>query len=164
MIDLLLHKNSLAVCDNAPAKAAWPCKKKKEETSMSYSGASATIVTSDSVERDQRRHLRAKAAAGFYDKKYAAKKQFGLVGDDTPETMGEMIARIQAGKFVLAEKNKDKYATTGYIEWRDPSVKEDKDGYKAARADLAKAFEKLDTRLAILPLADALTELEAYVA
>jgi hypothetical protein len=155
---------SLADCDNAPAKAAWPCKKKKDETSMSYSGASATIVTADSVELKQRSLLRNKAAEAFYGKRIDAKKKFGLMGDDAPETMKELMARIAAGKYVIPAKYEDKYASFSFIEWRDPAVVKDEDGYKAARADLQKAFDKIDIRLAILPLADALTELEAYVA
>lgn len=157
---------SLASCTKAaaPVDACLPWKKKDVNPMSSYS--TATVVTADSVELTQRRTLRDFAYEAFEAKKTAAKKQFGLVGDDAPETMKEALDRILAGKYVLTEKNADRsiYSFMSYIAWRDPSVKEDKDGYKAAKADLQAAYEKLALRLNILPLQDALAEVEAYSA
>jgi len=154
--------NSLADCKPAPvAESKLPWKNKKDENPMnSYS--SATVVTADSIEKDQRRALSRAAYEAFRAKVTAAKKQFGMIGEDAPETMSEFIKRIQDGMFVLPEKYADTYISPYNIQWRDPSVKEDKDGYKAARKELQDAYDKLELRLAIIPVADALKEIEDY--
>lgn len=128
----------------------------------SYSAA--TVVTADSIEAKQRKTLSSALYDAFRTKVDAAKKQFGLVGDDAPESIKDLIARIAAGKYVIADKYEDSYAGDFFyrVSWRDPAIKEDKDGYKAARADLDKAYKALDLRIAILPLADALTAVETY--
>lgn len=156
---------SLASCKaTAPVDACLPWKKKDVNPMSSYS--TATVVTADSVELTQRRTLRDFAYEAFEAKKTAARKQFGLMGDDVPETMEEAIARIIAGKYVLADKNRERcaYSFMSYITWRDPAIVEDKDGYKAAKAVLQSAYDKLALRLNILPLQDALAEVEAFSA
>lgn len=160
MLDILMDC-SLADCKPATAKAAWPCKTKKDENPMnSYS--SATVVTADSIERDQRRALLNTAYDVFNSKKTDAKRQFGLLGDDTPETITEAVKRIADGRFVIPEQYKDNYASMSYIQWRDPSVKADKDGYAKAKAELTKEYEALKLRLSIIPVADGLTAVEKY--
>lgn len=154
---------SLADCE-APApkiKIGFGSKIKKDENPMNtYS--SATVVTADSIEKDQRRALTSALYSAFRDKVGAAKKQFGLTGDDAPQTMTEMVQRIQDGKFVIPEQYKDHCASTSFIEWRDPAIKQDKDGYKAARKELDTAYQALELKLAIIPVADGLAAVEAY--
>lgn len=130
----------------------------------SYS--TATVITADSIEQNQRRTLRNFAYEAYEARKTAARKQFGMMDDEAPQTMEELLARITAGKYVLPEKYKDSsaYSALSYIKWRDPAIVEDKAGYKAAKADLNAAYEKIQLRLAILPLQDALAEVETYAA
>lgn len=156
------HTHSLADCKPAPAtasKLSW--KNKKDENPMT-NYAAATVVTADSIEKDQRYALTSALYSAFRTKVDAAKKQFGLTGDGTPETLKEMIQRIQDGKFVLPEKYEDQYASASYIEWRDPAIKQDKDGYKAARKELDAEHQALNLKLAIIPVADGLAAVEAY--
>lgn len=156
---------SLADCETAPASKVnpWGCKTKKEEIPMSaYS--SATIVTEGSIEKDQRRALSSALYTAFRVKVAAAKKQFGLTGDEYPETMTDFIARIVAGKFVIDTKYEDCFPSASYITWKDPSVVVDKAGYKAARAQLNADHNDLELKLMIIPVTDGLTAVEAYKA
>lgn len=160
------HTHSLADCktvtvSEAVPKAACGWKNKKDENPMT-NYAAATVVTADSIEKDQRRALSSALYIAFRAKVDAAKKQFGLTGDTPPETTEEMIQRIQDGKFVLPEKYEDQYASASYIEWRDPAIKQDKDGYKAARKELDTEYSALELKLAIIPVADGLAAVEAY--
>lgn len=174
MLDMMIYptvKCSLADCQQATAE---PCKpkriwdkacneNKKEEIPMSaYS--SATVITADSIEAQQRKTLKSALYDAFRAKVFDAKKKFGLVDDDAPETIKDFFARVAAGKYVIKEKYEEMsaYNFISYVQWRDPSVKEDKDGYKAARADLDKEHSALELRIAILPIADALTAVETY--
>ena len=158
-------KDSLGVCDApctaAPAKAVT---KKKEEIPMASISSATAILSSETIEKDQRRSLKDALYTAFRSKVDAAKKQFGIVGDDRPATPAELVARIQAGKFVLNDQYKDynAYNVTEYIEWRDPSVKKDEDAYKAARKALDTAHDALKLKVAIIPVADALAAVEAY--
>lgn len=159
--DPSLH--SLADCTEVPAKAAWPCNK-KDENPMTNAYSSATIVTADSIEKDQRRALATTAYDAMVVKKTALKRQFGLLNDDAPDTITDLLKRIADGKFSVPEKYQDSgiYNFFNFVEWRDPAVVQDRDGYKAARAELISEFEKLKLRLAIIPVADALVAVESF--
>lgn len=77
-------------------------------------------------------------------------KAYGLQDEDSPKNAKDLVARIQSGKYILPEDKYDYYNhnPTENIRWRDPELKEDKDGFKAAEHLLDVAFN--DTRLAIL--------------
>ena len=153
----------LADCNEAPAKAM-PCKKNKKEEIPMSAYSSATVITADSIEAKQRKTLASALYDAFRDKVNAAKKQFGLLSDQAPETIKEMIQRIKDGKFSIKADQDDAYAGAFWyaISWKDPSVTVDKDGYKAARAQLEKDYKALELRIAVLPIADALTAVETY--
>lgn len=99
-------------------------------------------------------------------------KQFGLGVDDTPASAQELIDRITAGKFVLpTEKEEELYRTAyGYyspsavlnvIKWRDPSVKEDKVGYKDATDQLEVAAQAVQDLIMIDTNANALEAIKS---
>lgn len=153
----------LADCNEAPAKAM-PCKKNKKEEIPMSAYSSATVITADSIEAKQRKTLASALYDAFRDKVTAAKKQFGLMADSSPETVKEFIQRIKDGKYTLTQDAEDAYASGFWysISWKDPSVSVDKDGYKAAREQLDKDYKALELRIAVLPIADALTAVETY--
>ena len=160
-----ISSHSLADCETAPApvaKSPWGCKTKKEEIPMSAYSSATVITEAACIEKDQRRALRDALYTAFRAKVSAAKKKFGITGDESPESMKEFIARIKAGKFVLREEFEDCYPSASYFDWRDPSHKKDKDGYKAARAKLETEYADLGLRVSIIPVEKALAEIESY--
>jgi len=75
-------------------------------------------------------------------------KQFGLYGDEPPQTAQELVDRITSGKFVLPtvdEENTTRktycwpYSPAYAIKWRDPAIKEDKPGFDATEEQLKTA-------------------------
>jgi hypothetical protein len=161
----------LVDCKTATTKATpdfWgcvkqPCKKKKDENPMS-SMSSATVITSDSIERDQRKFISSRLYDTLYARKHDLKRQFGLADDDMPTTAKEMLERVQAGKFVLPEKWNDAgaYSFFNVVRWRDPSLKEDKDGYNEARKSLLAAYESAEEAAKLLPIADATKAMQDF--
>lgn len=160
------YTNSFADCVQAPAEPKKKCGlafKKKEEVPMS-SLSSATVITADSIEKDQRRFIVDRLNTTLYYIKRYLKRQFGLADDVAPKTVEEMLARIAAGKYVLPEKHKDlsPYCSVSYIRWRDPSVKEDKDGYLAARKALEDEFSTAEEAARLLPIAEATKAMQDF--
>lgn len=77
--------------------------------------------------------------------------QFGLRDDDAPANPIELVARVKAGQYVLPTEKEASLmvsmcfygnvsALTG-IKWRNPTVIEDRAGYKTADAELETAFQ-----------------------
>lgn len=100
------------------------------------------------------------------------KRQYGLMDDKAPATAAEFVDRIKKGLFVVTKQARfdedgiysAKDAFSNSTRWRDPSVKEDKEGYKKAEAVLDKALtDTLDTIRILAPEAGlkALKDFEA---
>jgi len=157
-------KYSLADCTQAPAKACKPCDENKKEAIPMSSFSTAIVNTSDSIEAKQRRSLSSALHNAFHDKIDAAEKQFNINAGTAPGTVAEFIQRIKDGKFSIKPDQEDQYAGSFWyvIDWKDPSVTVDKDGYKAARAALETEYHALELRIGIIPVADALAAVEAY--
>jgi len=92
--------------------------------------------------------------------------QFGINDDPDPRTPAELVERITAGKYILPDATKRKaYSALDGIRWRDPAVKEDTDGYKAAvkamkvQQQIAEDIIKLKD-----PATDGLAALQAFEA
>lgn len=71
-----------------------------------------------------------RAETVFYSLDKGLQTQFGLKDDSAPRTAADVVARIQAGKYVLPSKDAD-YGVQS-ITWRDPSVVKDTAGYEVA--------------------------------
>lgn len=116
-----------------PCKSVPKCEPNKKEKTM--------YVDNDKhIESSKINYLSGRVEGIYYKKDGELRKQFGLINDETPETALEMVKRIQDGKFVIKDEHKEKRTygdAARYITWRDPSVKEDQAGYKAA----LKSFE-----------------------
>lgn len=154
------HDYSLAPC--TPAGYVVPCQ--QEECKMNYATTAVSVSAELDSTKDQRKFLRNSLYEAFSDKKHALKRKFGLVHDDAPDSFEEMLARIQAGKYVIDAKDAKRktYAPLAYIVWRDPSVKEDQDGYDAAKAELRKAYDKAEEDIRILAPEAGLASLRAF--
>ena len=101
--------------------------------------------TTEKFDLNQHRinHLADRLDSLRYDKTNELLVKYGMTDDDAPVTLEQFIKRIQDGKFKVPEDKLDKnwyYNLGNTFRWRDPSVKEDEEGYKKAYAILRKAF------------------------
>lgn len=170
------HSYSLApfqtkICEEAklpctsPKLARMIDKQKKEQDMSSY--ASVTAINADTTEKDQRKYLERRLWDVMYTIKVGLKKQFGLNDDEAPQTAEDFITRIKDGKYTVdADKMKKEawstYDLVRYIRWRDPSVVEDMDGYKAARAALDAEVTRVTDIIKIKTPAEGLEALQAF--
>lgn len=92
-----------------------------------------------------------------------ARRKYGLLDNDVPTTSEEMTKRLKDGKYAVFSDYKDgRYPC---IRWRDPSVKEDTEGFASFQKSFKAATQKTEDAVNILPPADALKsvhELEAF--
>lgn len=150
---------------NTPKKKVYktePCQ--QEECKMNYATTAVSVSADLDHTKSQRKFLSNSLYEAFTGKKYALKKKFGLTYDEAPRSFEELLARIQAGKYVIDDKDTKKktYDPLAYIVWRDPSVKEDQDGYDAAKAELRKAYDKAEEDIRILAPEAGLASLRAF--
>lgn len=89
---------------------------------------------------------------------------FGLVGDVRPQTAKELIERITTGKYIVQPDKMEKsaYSPVDYFCWRDPSVKEDMAGMKAARKLLDVASIEVTDAIVIKTPTEALAALKDF--
>lgn len=143
--------NSLAICPPIPVSyqdQTAQCKKMKEDT----------MHTDANLETRQREQLSYRVDHVASEKDNEARHFFGLVDDGYPSTAGDLIARITGGKYMVASDKMDTEtygSPTRYIRWRDPAVKEDQNGYKAALDKIEAAQEIVNDMASFAPLADA---------
>lgn len=106
-------------------------------------------------------HLSNRMSTAFSTKKQELAKKFGLMDDDPPMTAKDLIARITAGKYVVAEDKMtvSAYEPTRFFTWRDPSVKKDEEGFKAAEVALRKARTAAEDIIVVM--SDEATRLKA---
>lgn len=128
-------------------------------------------LTEANTEQDKRTYLRDRAWGVYNAKTIAAEKQFGLVDMDCPKTPQEFVDRIKNGLFIF--DNPDNASDSDYwqwnnpvsdIRWRDPAVKGDKEGFKAAREVLKAEHIKLKDSIQIKDPVESLAELQAWEA
>lgn len=98
----------------------------------------------------------------FGDKDYALRGKYGLRDDDSPDTQGDAIERLLAGKFCLSEENRKRafYGEFRGLRWRDPNVVEDRKGYEAARKLLEETRDTTANK--IVAAADGASALAAF--
>jgi len=137
-----------------------PCQQKENDMNSAY----ATVAVEANPTKDERRFLRSRLEDAFYTKKAALKVKFGLIDDEAPASFEDFLARIQAGKYTIDDKDAKKktWNPTAYIRWRDPSVKEDQEGYDAAKATLKAAYDKAEEDIRILTPTEGLAALRAF--
>lgn len=102
-----------------------------------YASAAITQADPDQPKRD---YLVGRLQTTYYTKESDLRSQFGLEDDAAPKTPKEMADRIAAGKFVIRgteyedayEDGERYFYPSEALSWRDPTVKEDHDGYITA--------------------------------
>ena len=137
------------------------CTQKKEKTMY--------VDNDKHIESSKINYLSDRANSVFYKKADELPKQFGLSDDAAPRSVSEFVKRIQDGKFMY--KDETKKDTEGYfyrpyegIRWRDPSVKEDNAGHKAAYEALSAAYQDTKDTIAIGTPAEGLAAVKTLEA
>ncbi len=106
-----------------------------------------------------------------YKQRIALYKQFGLEDDDTPKDAKETVDRIIAGKYTLPtdrelelikERQFFSWSPLIGIRWRDPAVKEDRDGFKAAEKELDATFDTVHDAVMVKSNDDALAAIKTF--
>lgn len=99
------------------------------------------------------------------------RKQFGLDNDDRPTSAKELTDRILSGKYVLPTEKEEELMRNQYyggwsivdsIKWRDPAIKEDKDGFKLAETELDDESLKVHDAVMIKDHDTALAAIQAF--
>ena len=121
------------------------------------------------IESSKINYLNDRASQVFYKKADELPRKFGLEDDAAPRSVSEFLKRIQDGKFMY--KDETKKDTEGYfyrpyegIRWRDPSVKEDNAGHKAAYEALSAAYQDTKDTIAIGTPAEGLAAVKTLEA
>jgi hypothetical protein len=146
-VGVMTYAANVSVCTDCPppaVKCMVPAQKKEKNM---------YIDNDKHIESSKINYLSSRIEGIYFKKNEALHKQFGLVNDEPPETAVEMVKRIQDGKFVIKDEHKEKRTygdAARYITWRDPAVKEDKDGYKAAMKLFDVAHQDARDAVAIL--------------
>jgi hypothetical protein len=128
-------------------------------------------MSEDRSRQDAQRYISRVLAETYSKASDKLSVQFGMSDEDEPKNSKELVARIQAGNFVIEKSSSDDdgwgYHPLDGIRWRDPSKTEDKAGFKAAITLLEAQKQTVNDALAVLepPVAlDALNGFRAYVA
>lgn len=167
-------------CCPQPSKYAYPNKaiKKNMEDTMS---TTYTTINADATDKNvtaAKDFLQRRLSSEKYKKLEEINKVFHLTDDPAPKSAKETLDRIQKGLYVLppkylenSEDDEDDFCCFSptevmyQIRWRDPAVKEDKEGAKAATKALEAAYQKAYDTATVLDAEKglaALTEFQAY--
>lgn len=146
----------------------------KKDTEMYNISQASIVMPQDNTVANQRYHLQNRLSTMYRDHEKKLRGDFGLIDMKAPRTWKELLERIEAKQFIYDEEEEkenldqfedDFFCGEGpfmYIEWRDPSVKKDKAGYKAAMKLLDKAFNDVKDYIVILEPKDALTAVKSF--
>lgn len=120
------------------------------------------------MEREQRNYLDNRIYLTTEAKDIELSRAYGLLDDGHPKSAEEMIQRITEGKYILRPNNEDEDGWGHYawerIRWRDPAMKEDRAGYKAAMATVSAARQKVQDHARLSPIDVAFKVFEEFEA
>jgi len=129
-------------------------------------------VTNDKhTESAKTNYLLQRASNAKYKIQEDLHKQFGLSDDESPRNPQELVDRITSGKYVLPTEKESELMVNQYwpcspmlagIKWRDPAVKEDRAGWKAAEKQLETAFNDVHDAVMIKSNDDALAAIKEF--
>lgn len=129
----------------------------------------ASVNTEADVRFNERMYLEIRLSQVYGEKKDKLRKTYGLSDQNAPRSPKELVERIKSGMFVLpTDWAEDDECTPQWymsrIRWRDPSLTEDKDGYKVAALQLRTEYDKVLDSIKIKDPTEALPELQAWEA
>lgn len=127
-----------------------------------YNDVTLDVQAQESDATKARARLSMRARDIYYQLDRELEKKFGLRGDDRPKSFTEFQERIKAGKYVLDDKHKKSLYWMDYIEWRDPSITRDDDGYAKAEEALKKAFTATEDEIAVFGPEEGLASLRKF--
>jgi hypothetical protein len=167
-VDNTLKTLNLGCCEAAAVQATplgeilgEALRRKKKMNRVNIDDISVNIEAHQpNNEQTQRDHLKYRLNETYSVKWRELQKRFGLIDDEYPETAGELIKRIQAGKYVVSKEFEDK--SWRYIRWRDPSLVEDKVGFEAAEKVLQKQYEESKDEIVVKAPIDGLATLRTF--
>jgi len=157
---------SLDDCSNKPcitstAAPTLVCAQKEEKgTTM------ATFNTTADLTAQQKNYLASRLDTLKWQKADELRAPYGLKDDDAPQSFDELLERLDKGRYVISdEKRKLKYGwydAMCYVEWRDPAIKKDREGYDAAVEKVEAAALKVKDIIVVKSLDDGLAAVEAF--
>jgi hypothetical protein len=142
-----------------------PVQAQEKENSM-YSNACATVVNAGrTMEQDQRQYLSDRLFDVTQDKVIELRKKFGLY-DERPETPEDIVERIKSDKFVIPERDNNVcfYNAWEQIQWRDPAIKRDAEGYRKALEALDKSKTPVRDAIRLKSIEEGLKAIQDFEA
>lgn len=136
-------------------------------TGVAISASNKEEETMRTETQEQRYHLTDRLEV-LHDKKvFELEKAFGLVDDERPYYLKDFVERIQKGMFVLPdhpERHLAEECSVYDISWRDPSVKQNQEGFQKASNILRDAYLAAKDDIMIRPVEEGLKTLRAFEA
>src|SRR5258708_5960176 len=103
--------SNVSVCTDypqPPQACTVPCKVMDYPSGPNKKEKTMYVDNDKHIESSKINYLSQRLENLYYKKDVEARKLFGLVNDEAPETATEMVKRIQDGKFVIKDEYKDK--------------------------------------------------------
>lgn len=142
-----------------PVCKAMAKKPTKEKEQAMNTNIEMNLSTGADIEKGQRQFMLGRLADATFSRDIEALRTFGFAEDEAPQTPQEFVKRIQNGKFVIkapdARDGSYFERPTRYIIWKDPSVKEDKEGLEKAREALSAARSSAELSIQVDSIPEA---------
>ena len=151
------------------------CSKQEKENTMNTLNIVARADNSAQYPTDQRQkdHLLNRLYEIKYTKEQALQVEFGLTELPRPKTPAELVAYIKEGKYVFKHEddltdnddfggNEFYYSPWRYMEFRDPAVKADREGYEKAEKALEKLYQDTRDDIVVLDVEKGLAALRQF--
>ena len=166
--ETMIVMNSLSKLAGYPCQVTSTCVPEQEKVANMY----VDYVSSDKhSESAKTNYLLSRYENTKNEIRSDLRKQFGLDNDDRPTTAKEFADRILSGKYVLPTEKEEElqrqvyycgWSITDAIKWRDPAIKEDKDGFKLAETELNDESVKVHDTVMIKDHDTALAAIQAF--
>ena len=124
------------------------------------------------TEQRQRDHLIGRLHEIKCTKNEALRVQFGLAELPRPKSAAELVEYIKAGKYVFTREddlvnedfdyNEFYYSPWSYLEFRDPEVKKDREGYEKAKKALEKLYDDTRDEIVVLDVEKGLAAVRQF--
>lgn len=114
--------------------------------------------------QDAKNRLKNRVYAVVGDVELPLRRKFGLSNNPDPSTAEELVEAIQQKLFVLPSKD-DPYARSARwmgIQWRDPKIIKDQEGFNAAMNKLEDEIEKVVDEIYVSTPAEGLKSLRGF--